>query len=99
MSKLKQLTADDFRRWENANGAAIDAERERNHRVVLDEVIRSVLCARKHGKTLSDAGDSILKWFHYGNRDGTDRTYAGVERALREIGWKPRRERRHGIDR
>jgi hypothetical protein len=96
MSANRLLNAADFEKWERANGAAIEAERERNHRVVLDEVVRRALEGRQTGRSLDEIGDLMLVSFAYGMRGGVLRLPDGVERALREIGWRPKSERSHG---
>ena len=98
MSATKLFTAEDYQKWERVNGAAIEAERERNHRSVLDEVVRLVLAARQTGRGLEEIGDLMLVSFNYGLRGGVLRLPEGVERALREIGWRPKRERAPGGD-
>lgn len=96
MSTNRLLNAADFQKWEKANGAAIEAERERAYRVVLDEVVRRALEGRQTGIGLDEIGDVMLVNFAYGMRGGVLRLPAGVERALREIGWLPKNEREHG---
>jgi hypothetical protein len=99
MSANRLLNAADFKKWERANGAAIQAERERAHLVILDEVVRRALEARQTGTDLGEIGDVMLVNFAYGMRGGVLRLPAGVERALREIGWRPKSERSHGESR
>jgi hypothetical protein len=96
MNANRLLNAADFQKWERANGPAIEAERERNHKVVLDEVIRRALEARQSGRSLDEIGDVLMVSFAYGMRGGVLRLPDGVERALREIGWRPKRERLPG---
>ena len=96
MSANRLLNTADFQKWEKANGAAIEAERERTHRVVLDEVVRRALAGRQTGIGLDEIGDVMLVNFTYGMRGGVLRSPEGVERALREIGWRPKSERMPG---
>ncbi|WP_157649037.1 hypothetical protein [Burkholderia ubonensis] len=86
----------DFLAWEKVNAALLRDQEERQRRAIDDAVIKAVMQARQRGMCLHDAGRVILNNFHYGCRDGINYTPAAVRRALKSIGWEPKRKHAGG---
>lgn len=86
------ITPSDFLAWEKVNAAMLRDEAKYQQRAVDDAVIKSVMQAMQRGMCLHDAGRVIVRNFHYGCRDGISYTPAAVRRALKAIGWEPKRK-------
>jgi hypothetical protein len=97
MSDSQYLTPADFLAWQKVNAAMLRVDAERQQRAVDDAVINSVMQAMQSGMCLHDAGRIIVRNFQYGCRHGINYTPAAVRRALKAIGWEPKRKRAGGV--
>ena len=92
-----QYTPSAFKAWHAANAAHLREADERNQRAVDDFIIRQVMHSVQAGATVDQAGDAILAiGAGYGFRGGVLYTKEGYRRALRSIGWRPKRDRVEG---
>jgi hypothetical protein len=90
------ITPSDFKAWQKVNAAMLRDNEDRQRAAAEDAVIKSVMRAMYAGLGLQEAGDHIVRGFQYGCREGISYTPATVRRALRTIGWLPKRERAAG---
>ncbi|SMG28280.1 hypothetical protein [Paraburkholderia susongensis] len=95
MSDSQYLTPADFLAWKKVNDAMLLDDDERNQRAVDDAVIKFVMREIRRGAEFEDAGDfaARIRQASYGVHDHVRYTPSAVRRALRAIGWKPKRER------
>ncbi|AYE27829.1 hypothetical protein CNX72_11015 [Burkholderia pseudomallei] len=90
------ITPAEFLAWQKVNAVMLRDKEQHQRRAVESAVIKSVMHAMNAGMDIHEAGDAILRGFHYGCRDGINYTPAAVRRALRAIGWQTKRERAGG---
>lgn len=91
------ITPSDFLAWQKANAAMLRDAEELNQRAVDDYVLKGVMRIMQKGRiALNEAGDAFLRNPGYGFRDGIHYNQESVRRALRSIGWLPKRQRAGG---
>ncbi|MFV8582127.1 hypothetical protein ACNRBH_23785 [Ralstonia pseudosolanacearum] len=98
MRNTDYISPADFLAWQKVNAVMLRDNEELQRRAIDDAVIKSMMHAMQAGFDLHAAGDWLVRCFHYGCRDGINYTPAAVRRALRSIGWLPKRERAGGAE-
>lgn len=98
MRNTDYISPADFLAWQKVNAVMLRDSEEQQQRAIEHAVNKSMMHALQAGFDFHEAGDWLVRGFQYGRRDGINYAPAAVRRALRAIGWMPKRERAGGAE-